>query len=287
MLKKILIKLSIVLLTFSVITSFFNYNSFAKSSQSRNSNIVTKEIVVNDYLNALKSATTGKEKKRVKKEYEDYVYKLKKKFNYNELLDEGYTVNQASLISKYNGTQDIVELFDTSLSFINWVNYYAYKNGRTSAKIHFGFDVKSLSIHNHRDVLAVAWSEGFYCKRAKDIDFSCTYKSNRSNAKLTYSADHSSHPYIDKSRYGDGTKGIKLVFDKRTSARMRLYCGWGSVNVSKDGKVSEFSTLVKYGEGVVELASPGISIGLSGLSISIGFAYNVKSRGQLLKYHHL
>ena len=237
----------------------------------------SRTVYYNAYTQALQDAEeTGSENEieKTKNEFSDYVYDLQKNESDETFSNMGYNQQQINLIRQYDGSQDIIALFSGSVTITNKIENYKYNSStkQTSADIAFTFTWNGTSAYNHKDVLAVAWSEGLYTN-SKNIKITCTYKSNRNNTKISFSAPSSS-PYVAKNVVGTGNQSAKFTFDKHYGSRMRLYSATGKVHVTKKAKVPEFSSYVSYGETKTNI-SPSFSVSIKNLSISISFKKNI------------
>lgn len=260
-------------------------------SQKLNSPGVVVEIFsYNEYEAAMEAARTSRTADSIEdvhKQFSDYVYELQANKTETELAELGYSDEQISLIKNYDGSQDIVSLFSASVSVTNSVSNYKYNSStnKTSADIKFGFTWNGTAAHIYEDVLAVAWSEGFYCTSTADMSITCTYKSNRNDTKMSFSAPSSS-PSVKKDTVNTGNTSAKFTFDKHFGSRMRLYSATGTVHLEKTGRVPEFSVLVSYGEAQKSV-SPSFSVSAGGPSVSVSFVSGVSEIAKNLSKYSL
>lgn len=226
-----------LIIVFGLIYICNNTEILASESESITEN--SKTIYYNAYIQALQDAeetNSQNEIEKTKNKFSNYVYNLQENESDETLSNMGYTQQQINLIRQYDGSQNIVALFNSSVTITNKIENYKYNSTtkQTSADIAFTFTWNGTSAYNHRDVLAVAWSEGLYTN-SKNIKINCTYKSNRNNTKISFSAPSSS-PYVAKDVIGTGNQSAKFTFDKHYGSRMRLYSATGKVHVTKKSK---------------------------------------------------
>lgn len=274
-LNKLFMKGITLIIAFGMICVSNSTEIFASESEPCTES--SRTVYYNAYTQALQEAEeTGSENEieKTKNEFSDYVYDLQKNESDETLSNMGYNQQQINLIRQYDGSQDIIALFSGSVTITNKIENYKYNSStkQTSADIAFTFTWNGTSAYNHKDVLAVAWSEGLYTN-SKNIKITCTYKSNRNNTKISFSAPSSS-PYIAKNVVGTGNQSAKFTFDKHYGSRMCLYSATGKVHVTKKAKVPEFSSYVSYGETKTNI-SPSFSVSIKNLSISISFKKNI------------
>lgn len=206
--------------------------------------------------------------------YKDmYINELEKRSEFSEdtLKNYGYSSDQIGLLRNFEATEYQLRALSSSLNISGRIKNWDYSSSsnRTSATIKFNWSWSSKPSMTKKDIVALAWSDGF--------------KSTSSTSKMKvyyYSPTGNKKSYSMTGKKSTG-EGISYSFNMDKwlyDSDMDDYVSWwakkgsGKANILQSGKIDLFEAVAVYGHSTYSL-SP--SIDYKG-GISVGFSKGVK-----------